>query len=162
MDRTFLGHPTSRPSDRPLVGQRVQAPTSPRRQLLLEVQRPVPTLQWQQPQTQLQERLRASKSPSAKRIQWTLAATATRPELLAAYRRYDQLVHGNSQCSLFFTAMAEGEGFEPPIRLPVCRISSAVLSTTQPPLRGSMRGAERRALSNGAMWLKQGRRYLRI
>ncbi len=33
--------------------------------------------------------------------------------------------------------LAEREGFEPPIRLPVCRISSAVLSTTQPPLRGS-------------------------
>src|SRR6266566_7784094 len=32
--------------------------------------------------------------------------------------------------------VAEREGFEPPIRLPVCRISSAVLSTTQPPLRG--------------------------
>src|SRR5580704_478958 len=32
-------------------------------------------------------------------------------------------------------ALAEREGFEPPIRLPVCRISSAVLSTTQPPLR---------------------------
>src|SRR5262245_23928015 len=31
--------------------------------------------------------------------------------------------------------MAEREGFEPPIRLPVCRISSAVLSTTQPPLQ---------------------------
>src|SRR5438309_11625194 len=35
--------------------------------------------------------------------------------------------------------MAEREGFEPPIRLPVCRISSAVLSTTQPPLRGRRR-----------------------
>jgi hypothetical protein len=34
------------------------------------------------------------------------------------------------------TKLAEREGFEPPIRLPVCRISSAVLSTTQPPLRG--------------------------
>jgi hypothetical protein len=33
------------------------------------------------------------------------------------------------------SAMAEREGFEPPIRLPVCRISSAVLSTTQPPLQ---------------------------
>ena len=32
--------------------------------------------------------------------------------------------------------VAEREGFEPPIRLPVCRISSAVLSTTQPPLPG--------------------------
>ena len=31
--------------------------------------------------------------------------------------------------------MAEREGFEPPIPLRVCRISSAVLSTTQPPLR---------------------------
>ena len=31
--------------------------------------------------------------------------------------------------------VAEREGFEPPIRLPVCRISSAVLSTTQPPLQ---------------------------
>ena len=32
-------------------------------------------------------------------------------------------------------ALAEREGFEPPIQLPVCRISSAVLSTTQPPLQ---------------------------
>src|ERR1700743_2317736 len=32
-------------------------------------------------------------------------------------------------------SMAEREGFEPPIRLPVCRISSAVHSTTLPPLR---------------------------
>ena len=31
--------------------------------------------------------------------------------------------------------MAERVGFEPTIRSPVCRISSAVLSTTQPPLR---------------------------
>ena len=33
--------------------------------------------------------------------------------------------------------LAEREGFEPPIRLPVCRISSAVLSTTQPPLQAA-------------------------
>jgi hypothetical protein len=33
------------------------------------------------------------------------------------------------------SAVAEREGFEPPIRLPVCRISSAVRSTTLPPLR---------------------------
>src|ERR671913_425897 len=32
-------------------------------------------------------------------------------------------------------SLAERGGFEPPIRLPVCRISSAVLSTTQPPLQ---------------------------
>src|ERR1041385_3595236 len=36
--------------------------------------------------------------------------------------------------------LAEREGFEPPIRLPVCRISSAVLSTTQPPLRNTRLG----------------------
>ena len=38
--------------------------------------------------------------------------------------------------------LAERVGFEPTIRLPVCRISSAVLSTAQPPLRGR-RGAPR-------------------
>ena len=32
--------------------------------------------------------------------------------------------------------MAEREGFEPPIGLHLCRISSAVRSTTLPPLRG--------------------------
>jgi hypothetical protein len=32
-------------------------------------------------------------------------------------------------------SLAEREGFEPPIRLPVCRISSAVHSTTLPPLQ---------------------------
>src|ERR1700722_7906405 len=36
--------------------------------------------------------------------------------------------------------MAEREGFEPPIRLPVCRISSAVHSTTLPPLRTAQTG----------------------
>src|SRR6202158_2426795 len=38
------------------------------------------------------------------------------------------------------SVLAEREGFEPPIRLPVCRISSAVLSTAQPPLRGAEGG----------------------
>ena len=38
-------------------------------------------------------------------------------------------------CSLILAELAEREGFEPPIRLPVCRISSAVHSTTLPPLR---------------------------
>jgi hypothetical protein len=48
--------------------------------------------------------------------------------------------------SLYFRdLLAEREGFEPPIQLPVCRISSAVLSTTQPPLRGApIRGSGRR------------------
>jgi hypothetical protein len=33
--------------------------------------------------------------------------------------------------------LADRVGFEPTIRLPVCRISSAVLSTAQPPVRGA-------------------------
>src|SRR5476651_1067131 len=50
--------------------------------------------------------------------------------------------------------LAEREGFEPPIRLPVCRISSAVHSTALPPLR-SPKGAakapdERRYLTSQA------------
>src|SRR5438128_2744092 len=40
-----------------------------------------------------------------------------------------------AEISVLHDLLAEREGFEPPIRLPVCRISSAVLSTTQPPLR---------------------------
>ena len=53
--------------------------------------------------------------------------------------------------------MAERVGFEPTVRLPVRRISSAVLSTTQPPLRsrahaGSETGSgRRRALAAGLM-----------
>ena len=43
-------------------------------------------------------------------------------------------ISGRSWTSLVFD-VAERGGFEPPIRLPVCRISSAVLSTTQPPLQ---------------------------
>jgi hypothetical protein len=35
----------------------------------------------------------------------------------------------------YFAVLADREGFEPPIQLPVCRISSAVLSTAQPPVR---------------------------
>jgi hypothetical protein len=42
--------------------------------------------------------------------------------------------------------VAEREGFEPPIRLPVFRISSAVRLTTLPPLRGRQgREAPRRS-----------------
>jgi hypothetical protein len=37
--------------------------------------------------------------------------------------------------------VAEREGFEPPVHLRVLRISSAVRSTTLPPLRGRQRGA---------------------
>src|SRR5829696_5703249 len=43
--------------------------------------------------------------------------------------------HRRSGTLQFASGLAEREGFEPPIRLPVCRISSAVHSTTLPPLR---------------------------
>src|SRR5262245_57590735 len=45
---------------------------------------------------------------------------------------------GGRRCAAVTRVLAEREGFEPPIRLPVCRISSAVLSTTQPPLQASV------------------------
>ena len=55
--------------------------------------------------------------------------------------------------------MAERVGFEPTVQLPVRRISSAVLSTTQPPLRylkalaagvaGQGRGGRLDAVSTG-------------
>src|SRR5215472_4485797 len=45
------------------------------------------------------------------------------------------LMIGGAWRTLRNKVLAEREGFEPPIRLPVCRISSAVLSTTQPPLQ---------------------------
>lgn len=57
--------------------------------------------------------------------------------------------------------MAERVGFEPTIRLPVCRISSAVLSTTQPPLRF----AGRRFGSAGcllAMKAEAGKQQIRV
>ena len=54
------------------------------------------------------------------------ASGATRPVASAAPSERHQRVRSK---------LAEREGFEPSIRLPVCRISSAVLSTTQPPLR---------------------------
>ena len=41
--------------------------------------------------------------------------------------------------------MAERVGFEPTVPLPVRRISSAVLSTTQPPLRVKVRLKPRQA-----------------
>jgi hypothetical protein len=52
-----------------------------------------------------------------------------------------------------FETVAEREGFEPPIRLPVCRISSAVHSTALPPLRSRKQPAKAacgRPLSNQA------------
>src|SRR5882672_1310612 len=59
----------------------------------------------------------------------------------------------------YLAFVAEREGFEPPIRLPVCRISSAVHSTTLPPLHRGQDGEQSprrgRSLSEGR-WLKQG------
>ena len=51
----------------------------------------------------------------------------------------------------FSVVLAERVGFEPTVRLPVRRISSAVLSTTQPPLRICMKAlAGRSRLGGGA------------
>jgi hypothetical protein len=59
---------------------------------------------------------------------------------------------------LLFELLAEREGFEPPIRLPVCRISSAVHSTALPPLRSRKqpeKAAFGRPLSNQARQERQ-------
>src|SRR5262249_5341061 len=55
--------------------------------------------------------------------------------------------------------VAEREGFEPPIRVPVCRISSAGHSTTLPPLRKGWAGqpGRPRVFSEGSGG-SQGRR----
>src|ERR1700720_4707703 len=52
--------------------------------------------------------------------------------------------------------VAEREGFEPPIRLPVCRISSAVHSTTLPPLHRSYAACGRGALFSQGFAATQG------
>ena len=57
---------------------------------------------------------------------------------------------GSRRGAQFYSELAEREGFEPPIQLPVCRISSAVLSTTQPPLRGAT-GVRRRLSGGGCL-----------
>jgi hypothetical protein len=46
-------------------------------------------------------------------------------------QKLDRQADGRDQCG---GCVAERVGFEPTVRLPVRRISSAVLSTTQPPL----------------------------
>ena len=55
---------------------------------------------------------------------------------------------------LLTDGLAEREGFEPPIRLPVCRISSAVRSTTLPPLQTVAIG------NNFVLGCKRGQRLL--
>jgi hypothetical protein len=69
------------------------------------------------------------------------AAPATRKKSAAPSRVPGAARAGGPDNPIPARCLAEREGFEPPIRLPVCRISSAVLSTTQPPLRrGSVGG----------------------
>src|SRR5689334_11187105 len=70
---------------------------------------------------------------------------------------------GSPAKSIHYSArLAEREGFEPPIPLRVCRISSAVLSTTQPPLRSPKRAPKKarngRPLCNQARQDRQGSR----
>ena len=52
---------------------------------------------------------------------------------------------------VFEAKLAEREGFEPPIRLPVCRISSAVHSTALPPLRDRRFTLQKRASPDGVV-----------
>ncbi len=62
-------------------------------------------------------------------------------QCVAALRNYRSLMIQNQQ--QIFSEVRNwrtGEGFEPPIRLPVCRISSAVHSTALPPVREGERG----------------------
>ena len=64
------------------------------------------------------------------------------------------MTNGVHQRTTLNVELADREGFEPPVQLPVRRISSAVLSTTQPPVRAgrhpllAMRG-ERKIVSPG-------------
>jgi hypothetical protein len=68
------------------------------------------------------------------------------------------VVKNSRHVSILNSRLAEREGFEPPIRLPVCRISSAVLSTTQPPLRRrSVKQPLRGYVSNARALNKGGR-----
>ena len=58
---------------------------------------------------------------------------------------------GYARRSQFCSELAEREGFEPPVRLHVLRISSAARSTTLPPLRGRQRRVSLAARSAGRL-----------
>src|SRR6266481_5399361 len=67
--------------------------------------------------------------------------TVSRAALLGHALGHDAILVQIIRCFSWLDGqLAEREGFEPPIRLPVCRISSAVRSTTLPPLRGRKSG----------------------
>ena len=83
-------------------------------------------------------------------IFWDLILKATF-HALPPLTKTASLLHGKVNC--IGKHLAERGGFEPPIELPLCRISSAVLSTTQPPLRsvsGLHLAAVEEATRNGA------------
>ena len=84
---------------------------------------------------------------------------ASNPSIETNYHEVGTCAHRseNARVAAKFCAVAEREGFEPPIRLPVCRISSAVHSTTLPPLRNRKWPLLKRALSSEGGHGTQGR-----
>jgi hypothetical protein len=72
-----------------------------------------------------------SSEPTAKNYSLREELAQNRGILRSPCGRFEQSDTGES-CGV---EMAEREGFEPPIGLHLCRISSAVHSTTLPPLR---------------------------
>jgi hypothetical protein len=92
----------------------------------------------------------ASRGPARRALIWRamIPASASAPTAGADYSEQKRTPKGTvpRKLLLFYGEigrrrmaangnLAEREGFEPPIQLPVCRISSAVLSTAQPPLQ---------------------------
>jgi hypothetical protein len=72
-----------------------------------------------------------SSEPTAKNYSLREELAQNRGILRSPCGRFEQSDTGES-CGV---EMAEREGFEPPIGLHLCRISSAVHSTTLPPLQ---------------------------
>jgi hypothetical protein len=84
-------------------------------------------------------RLRVGTAPIARPLTNAIFKTFRRPDCFAEIgtKTGTELIDRKKRFpnSAFELTLAEREGFEPPIPLRVCRISSAVLSTTQPPLQ---------------------------
>lgn len=59
----------------------------------------------------------------------------------ASEKVYGKMKNGPRR-PVFTSILAEGEGFEPSIRITVCRLSRAVHSTTLPPFHGALRELE--------------------
>lgn len=82
-----------------------------------------------------------------RRLLWTgcfirAADAALQSNVAYANRTFSHVLH-----CMIIMFMAERVGFEPTIPLQVCRISSAVHSTTLPPLRGLVGACSARAFS---------------